>query len=68
MITFLIIVGCFFGLGAIIGAVYATVRYVIPTIITGIIGIFAGAREGWIQGSEDTERILAARATRKARE
>lgn len=66
MITFLIVLFCFFGLGAFIGIAYALIRYGIPTIFNGIIGIFTGAREGWIQGAKEADDIIAARAARRA--
>ncbi|MCL6612633.1 MAG: hypothetical protein K6T66_13950 [Peptococcaceae bacterium] len=53
MTTILFLALIFFGIGAFIGATYAIVRYGIPTIIMGIIGIFQGAIEGWRQGSRE---------------
>lgn len=46
MTTILFIALIFFGIGAFIGATYAIIKYGIPTIFTGIIGLGSAFIEG----------------------
>ncbi|WP_027364024.1 hypothetical protein [Desulfotruncus alcoholivorax] len=67
MTLFIILAACF-GLGAVIGFTYATIRYGIPIIIFGIkvilggiIGIFSalfgGMKAGWEDAKQNMHRL-----------
>lgn len=65
MMTFLIIFGCLFGFGCLLGAVYATIRHGIPLLVWFVTSfprdLISSIRQGWKEGITEGEQILASR-------
>ncbi|MEW5897745.1 MAG: hypothetical protein AB1652_01040 [Bacillota bacterium] len=61
MFTFLIVFLILFGIGCLIGFVYANIRYGIPTLIWIFKGTVRTIKEGWQEGCQRTEKQLEAK-------
>lgn len=53
MYTFLIVALILFGIGCCIGAAYGIIRYGIPTIVGGTVGMFQAVAQGWREGDRE---------------
>ena len=68
MITFLIIVGCFFGLGLVIGLVFCIIRYAIPGLIWAISEFVKTVRTSWAEGQLEANQYFRNRDEQQPRE